>query len=293
MFNFPKPTISKEVLCGIMRSSNFWTTNLAKKFNISMHQLRQIHFGKTPEDVEDETFIAQIFNSISSKVHEGFEAIKAVENEVLANYGRLALKIAKTFYLAEKTHKATAQFEDYAQEALMGLIDASYGYTEQRTKFSTYASWSIRNKLINYVERHSSDLSSIKRRVIKIRQTVMKLMNSQNKSFDEACETLDLSETQKKEVMESLVQVASEVNWDFVMADYDFTPDFDNTAMVALQTAEMTDFERDVLLAKINDEKISDVAKRYGVTRMAGSQALGRATQLVRARYRELTKDAA
>jgi hypothetical protein len=116
-------------------------------------------------------------------------------------------------------------------------------------------------------------------------------MNTKNLSFDAAAEELKLSKKDKDEVMQSLIKAVSDVKWDFMYSSVNYSEN-DQLVMKAFEEAELSDFERDVLQAKIDHVSISSVTEKYHYSRMAGSLALKRACKIVKEKYEELSRAA-
>ena len=73
-------------------------------------------------------------------------AVRAIEYKMLCAFCRLAHKMAKRWFTPNSSNPSL-DISDYLQEALMALLDAVYGYSDPSTKFITYATTTIRNRL--------------------------------------------------------------------------------------------------------------------------------------------------
>lgn len=72
-------------------------------------------------------------------------AVRVIENKMMCQFSRLARRHANAW--AKKMGGTVVDAEDYLQEALMALLDAIYGYTEDDTQFITFAWLVIQNRL--------------------------------------------------------------------------------------------------------------------------------------------------
>ncbi len=129
-----------------------------------------------------------------------------------------------------------------------------------------------------------------------MRNALHKLMNDKSLTFDAAAEELRLSKKDKQEVMQSLIKAVNDVKWDFAVSDVNFSSTDESAnkelARKAFEEAELSDFEREVLDAKIHEVPIARVTEKYHYSRMAGVHALQRAYKLVKIKYDELSKAA-
>ena len=66
------------------------------------------------------------------------------------NYG-LASQIVRKFYFKNSSY----EYEDMMQVALMAMLRAYRKYDPQRGKFSTFATFCIRNDLIKLIQKHN------------------------------------------------------------------------------------------------------------------------------------------
>ena len=81
------------------------------------------------------------------------EAVRNIEWKMMRQFSRLARKHANSW--AKKMGGTIVDAEDYLQEALMALLDAIYGYTEDHTLFNTFAWWSIQNRLTTAANKNN------------------------------------------------------------------------------------------------------------------------------------------
>jgi RNA polymerase sigma factor (sigma-70 family) len=266
----------KATLEAVMTASHPILQKLADKKFRTIRELRKDYFGKS-----------LVLNDQAEK--NAFDNIRLIETQLMECYGKLIFNIAKHYYLREKTNKPDVEIDDYIQEGMMALIDAAY-YYDGSQRFTTFATFVVRNKLREYI-RNNCSLSRIKKRILKLRTQLHKLMNTKNLSFDAAAEELKLSKKDKDEVMQSLIKAVSDVKWDFMYSSVNYSEN-DQLVMKAFEEAELSDFERDVLQAKIDHVSISSVTEKYHYSRMAGSLALKRACKIVKEKYEELSRAA-
>ncbi len=267
----------KAALEAVMTTSHPILRKLSDKRFRSIRELRGEYFRKS-----------LILNDQAEKA--AFENIRSIENQIMECFGKLVYSIAKHYYLREKINKPEVEIDDYIQEGMMALIDAAY-YYDGSQRFSTFSTFAIKNKLREYT-RSNCSLSRIKKRILKLRTQLHKLMNTKNLSFDAAAEELKLTKKDKDEVMQSLIKAVSDVKWDFMVSNVDYSTESDQLAMKAFEEADLSNFERDVLQAKINHVSISSITEKYHYSRMAGSLALKRACKIVKEKYEELSRAA-
>lgn len=80
--------------------------------------------------------------------------IQSEEDLVKENYG-LAISIAKKFYKKNSLYA----FEDLVQISLMAMIKAHRQYNSDKSVFSTFATYCMRNDLIKFVKKNRTDLN--------------------------------------------------------------------------------------------------------------------------------------
>jgi len=79
--------------------------------------------------------------------------MKSTENDFIQdNYG-LAVSVARKFY----SHNYKYDFEDIMQVALMSMLKAHRKHDPERSVFSTFATFCMRNDLIKFVKKHSKN----------------------------------------------------------------------------------------------------------------------------------------
>jgi len=80
--------------------------------------------------------------------------IKSEEDLIKENYG-LAISLAKKFYKKNSLYS----FEDLVQIGLIAMVKAHRQYNSDKSVFSTFATYCIRNDLIKFVKRNRNDLN--------------------------------------------------------------------------------------------------------------------------------------
>jgi RNA polymerase sigma factor (sigma-70 family) len=260
----------KEELAAIMKKAAGIIQIAAKRFELSIKSFR-IKFFKGELEITDEE-------------RQAINTIKGIEITALEGYCRLAYVIARKFYRKDLEAKSGAILDDYLQEGMAAISDAIFSY-DGSTKFSTYITWSIRNRLILYV-RNDQSLSPVKRRVIKLRAKILKHMNDTQKSFEEAANDLDIDSKDQEECYASLTKAINisdaNANWDNNLASYEHVfIDTEFNSKEVLDKSPLSDFERDILIAHLDDIPLVRVVENYKYSRMAGTYALERAKKIV------------
>lgn len=80
--------------------------------------------------------------------------IQSEDDLVKENYG-LAVSIAKKFYRKNSLYS----FEDLIQIGLMAMVKAHRQYNSDKSVFSTFATYCMRNDLIKFVKKNRTDLN--------------------------------------------------------------------------------------------------------------------------------------
>lgn len=97
------------------------------------------------------------------------------ESRIMSGYIGVARKPCLSFSKAKENHNI-ASFSDLVQEAAMAIYDAMYQYNGS-TKFSTYVTWCIKNRLIDST-RKNQRANGFQPCVLKLRNKVRKLMET-------------------------------------------------------------------------------------------------------------------
>lgn len=146
---------------------------------------------------------------------EAIFAVKAIENAIYLNNSHLIAKIAKNF----SKKMPHIDFNDFHQEGSFALLGAIYGFDHPEIKFSTYATYCVQRRMMNFANEI--------RPLGKWTNTEINLYRNFTKqqgdlSFDEAVEVADLTEKQKSALSKMMVNVyrQSELSKDDEEDDY-------------------------------------------------------------------------
>lgn len=124
---------------------------------------------------------------------------------------RLVIAIAKNYA------RMGFDMEDLVQEGSVGLMKAVERFDPERGfKFSTYATWWIRQAIHRYIAGAGGSTIRVPGRVQKIRRDVTKQMSSKNVTLEKACEELELD---VKEVQEAMIGPRVSVSLDSAAFD--------------------------------------------------------------------------
>lgn len=259
----------KSALADIMDKSTPIIKEAASRHDLSVKSFR-IKFFKGELEVTEEE-------------RQAVNAVKNIELTMLEGYCRVAYVVARKFYRKDLELKSGVVLDDYLQEAMAAISDSIFCYNKVN-QFSTYVVWSIRNRLILYIQNDQS-LSPVKKRILKLRAKILKHMNTTGKSFDESADDLEVNSKDREECSASCAKTVdtSEVNWDYMLSPYEHVSmNVDSKAvMEAFEKAPLSDFERDILTAYINDVPFVRITDNYNYSRMAGNYALKRALEIV------------
>jgi len=131
------------------------------------------------------------------------ESLK-VRNRIIKRNQPLITFIINKYY-SKKTFEKHK--DDLIQEGVFGLMDAIRGFDPSRGfKFSTYATWWIRQAVNNYIMNHDpSQVIKIPSHVRAAQSKIAKEMKNENSSLDEAIEKLqegeEISESMRRNVL--------------------------------------------------------------------------------------------
>lgn len=123
----------------VMRKGNTQLRTLAKLTGMEDRKFRAKLFKDGLNDWTEEQH-AQIAQAMPD-----IQAVRNIEWKMMRQFSRLARKLSNSW--SKKLGGSAFDKEDYLQEALMALLDAIYGYTDEDTQFITFAWWIIRNRL--------------------------------------------------------------------------------------------------------------------------------------------------
>lgn len=260
-------------------------------------QFRYEYFtGKLPKRDQSRNLI-----QIGKKDRASLERLQLVEVALLQHNIRLCMKISRYYYNRSKFFMPGVDFLDFLQEATIALVDCIYSY-DGSTKFVTYIYWAITNRIKDFI-RSDHPLSPPSPVLIEIGNNVSEYMEAHSCNFDQAVIDLKLSEDETdnaRKVLAKVVSQNSNVENDDTYSvkslgqipDHRDTKneDYDPLMLDALETAGLSDIEREVFDAYLLNEKSyqSRIAKDRGVSRQAVNFAFHRAKAKLRARYFEL-----
>jgi RNA polymerase sigma factor (sigma-70 family) len=113
-----------------------------------------------------------------------------IRNEIIKRNQPLITFIINKYY-SKKTFEKHK--DDLIQEGVFGLVDAIRGFDPERGfKFSTYATWWIRQAVNNYIMNHDpSQVIKIPSHVRAAQSKIAKEMKSENSTLDEAMDKLE------------------------------------------------------------------------------------------------------
>jgi RNA polymerase sigma factor (sigma-70 family) len=227
------------------------------------------------------------------KARKLIDQLTECESEIISGYIRLAHRIASAF---SKNYKISLTYEDYLQEASLGIYDAMYLY-DGRNRFSTYAYWIMKNRLLVLIKRELAE-NGITARVLKIKALVEAYMNqghSLDRSFSRVQEDgVELTETLVERVRTLLGQGGDPEN-QFAASVEDFEGNQELLKMrKAVELTELTDIERKLINAHLDNDttfrkqfvetQINPSTGRLW-TKQALSQHFLRACQKIQATY--------
>jgi RNA polymerase primary sigma factor len=139
--------------------------------------------------------------SLSKRIEQGDQEAR---REMIESNLRLAISIAKRYY------KSGCSMEDLIQESNIGLMKAVEKFDWRRGfKFSTYASWWIRQSICRHISTHKNTVrvpSHASSLAIKIKNliTEYELEFNQQPSIEEISEILGITEKMVKASLESM-----------------------------------------------------------------------------------------
>jgi len=236
-------------------------------------------------------------SEITPEEVQAVSSVKDIEYPVLQGYCCLIPNVVERFYQRERRHKSAIERDDYIQEGLCAISDAMYVY-DGESKFTTYATAAIYGRIVDYVRR-DAPLSPIKRRVVKLRAEINEILKS-GKTFEQATQELGLTDDEVQECRESSVGVTSgpDEGWDDFVSSFSFV-NFNGVDFLevdgirkALEIANLSELERDVLETVLEGGTKSEAAKRHNKSRMAGTYAYDRALKIVKDTYEQLVRAA-
>lgn len=143
------------------------------------------------------------------------KAVKNIEWDMIQQFSRLANRMAKKW--CNRFVGIMNASEDYYQEALMGLLDAIYGYSRLDIKFITFAWMSIRNRLAN-ANNKNNDLGPITNQALELLSQFEETKRVLNRyaTDEEIYEIMDLSPKELKAITKAKVRCLNEssIEWE-------------------------------------------------------------------------------
>lgn len=265
----------KQELECVMADAQVHLKRVAKKNRISVRQLRT-NWRTGQFDFESEW-----------QARESIQNLERIEHEIIAGYICIANDLCKAFYYAHVNCSVGVSMDDFVQEAAYAIFNSIYSY-DGSNKFSTYCYYAIKNQLIDFIR---SDRSvKISRNVIIWRLNIIRLMNNDLISFDEA---LDLYQSQRLEKnlrllnekeIDQIRKVQNTLKVDFENYDRlghkslyvvdehnDNKDELDQLMKIAIDSEVLNDSELEMIQLFLADEKgwQTKFAKKLGITRMA------------------------
>lgn len=274
--------------------------------------------------------------------------VRAIEYRVITAFSRMVGGQALVW--SRRDHDSTLQFNDLYDEGVAALIWAIYHYTRKDVRFSTYAHHTIRRRMYRKCSRTSSK-STLPHQAVTLYTEYDKARQKFNRpvSFDEIVATMDITSKQRDVLMAMMTNVVqqSALEMPTSLTDGDPTNDYshlsceyygtkgdiswsvsgrhgrlgpvftqkptlDPDMIEAIQSANLSDFEREVLTGWLESSRsgarnkskgnnggggnqgLSELAKTLinpttgkPYSRAAVSQALGRAKEKIRAAYED------
>jgi RNA polymerase sigma factor (sigma-70 family) len=110
------------------------------------------------------------------------DELAANEDTIVRAYIRLGFKAARQ--MQRQNPDSDASVGDYLVECATALYDAMYCYNGE-TRFSTYATWAIRNRLIDFV-RADQQAAGVGKRLKRLRVAVRREMQAVGSTVDQA-----------------------------------------------------------------------------------------------------------
>ena len=200
---------------------------------------------------------------------ESAAALRAVTNivdEVLMGYTRMVEKLAYRYAIAHPT--TIMAFQDYYDEGIMGLMNAVYYYTNTDVAFMTYVYHCVRRRLANAVNKMNplSPWTNEARRLHMLYEEARSEFNGPA-TFEDVVSYLGFDADERDAVQATLIDVfrGSEVGTGADADSSDSGVAFEALAVgdhirtqhalldpdqrAAVEAADLTDFERAVLVA--------------------------------------------
>lgn len=187
----------------------------------------------------------------------------ALEETVVAAWIKMLHTLIVSFDNVGQTQRPGVTFLDYVQEAAWGIYDAQYTFTGS-DRFSTYAYWCAKNRLISFV-RQEERTSGISQAVKRIRLQVRHLMNTYHLSFEDAISRL---QAEDESITSDVIEKVRDALYQMKSSDETVGGDAWNTrhhnrngkddleAMrEAVRLADMTPLERALINAHLSNDR--------------------------------------
>lgn len=132
---------------------------------------------------------------------------RTVEMAMLESNAALAKKYARKW--SRESGKGGLMFEDFLQESYMQIVESLYRWTaEGGANMTTYLWWSLKNRLSNVANQQGSFLSRLSNNSIKLldRYQKAKAAIEWNASFDQVCDSINLSKEERLHLLDILKQ---------------------------------------------------------------------------------------
>jgi len=249
-----------------------------------------------------EYFTGQLVKyKIGKKDRADLERLQPVEIALLQHNVRLCIKLARWYFRRSRHRMPGVEFQDFFQEAAMSVCDAVYGWNGD-TKFVSYVHWAISNRLKDFI-RCEHPLSPPSPDIVDLGNQVYEYMGRTGCRLETAIQELNIPVEQHDNVRRVSANVISQGSVERerhgvaqTLAEYAVdhrstqVEGYDPAMLEALETAGLSDLEREVFDAYLLNEKSyqTRIADERGVTRQAISLAFQRAKTKLRATYFEL-----
>jgi len=230
-------------------------------------------------------------------------SVKKIESTMLSSVGKMILQQA--YKWNKMNSECGMMLEDFYNEAVMGVLEAIYGFHKAGIVFSTYCQWCIHRRLM-HVTNESKPLSSWSDKGRKLYGKFLKAKKKMDikASFDEIVKRMKLNETEisvLKSMNANVVNSSmlsrgrdedehSSVYEKLLVSDHKASSSnailkIDHKDM--LESVEMTDWEKAVLNAYLHGGVgwATQVAKEHNYSRRAPALALKRVIDRIQEKY--------
>lgn len=181
----------------------------------------------------------------------------ANEERIIRGYIRLGVSLCNRFDRS-KDNRPGVTYGDYLLECAASLYDAMYCFNgAKQNEFSTYATWCMKNRLIDFARREEQ-ACGVGKKVKKLRLAVKREMEEHGTTFDAAIEklrqTADIDAATVEKVRYSMYKMSHiEQDDEHGAADHDGS---EAEAMKqAIAEAPLTDIQRELVTLYLSGEK--------------------------------------